>query len=99
MRTSLQQEGLNRDAPRWHRNMLHQFRNPHNHVGDALFQQAAFPDVVSTTIVESPLRSDELQATVSAALANLCAWVHYGEDIKTKSGHYQNKVAAIGAWS
>lgn len=40
-----------------------------------------------------------LQATVSAALANLCAWVHYGEDIKTNSGHYQNKVAAIGAWS
>ena len=40
-----------------------------------------------------------LQATVCAALANLCAWVHYGDDVKINSGHYQNKVAAIGAWS
>ncbi|KAL3156742.1 hypothetical protein ABBQ38_001017 [Trebouxia sp. C0009 RCD-2024] len=40
-----------------------------------------------------------LQATVCAALANLCGWIHYGAEIKTNSGQYHGKVAALGAWS
>ncbi len=40
-----------------------------------------------------------LQAIVYAALASPCGWIHYGDEIKTRSGHYNGKIAALGAWS
>lgn len=40
-----------------------------------------------------------VQAVVYAALASLCGWIHFGDEIRTRSGHYNGKIAALGAWS